>query len=92
MLPNRLVHRYRPEVLRRLAELAVFPKPTTDPILVRDYLKALYTVEVRHLRIEQQRLERAGADRTSRKPYRDRVIELRDRYDILSLPVELWTE
>lgn len=83
--------RYRDEILARLHDLAVFPTPGTDPVIVRDYLKALYTMEIRTLRVDQQRRIRAG-ERMEPKAYARQVIELRERYDILSIPVEWWTQ
>ncbi len=82
---------WKPEVLARLDELGIRPRPHTDPVIARDYLKALYTMEVRFLKVEQQRRERAG-DVESRRTYADRVIALRERYAILALPVELWAD
>ncbi|HEY0788397.1 MAG TPA: hypothetical protein VGE86_07115 [Thermoanaerobaculia bacterium] len=86
-----MAFRWRPEVLARLEELGVRPLPQTDPVVARDYLKALYTMEVRFLKVEQQRRERGG-DLESRRTYAERVIALRARYAILSLPVELWAD
>lgn len=83
--------RYRPEVLARLAELAVFPRPHTRPTVARDYLKALYTMEIRTMRVAQQKRERAD-ERASRASYAVAVIALREKYAILSVPVELWVE
>ncbi|HUF17674.1 MAG TPA: hypothetical protein VMS12_06500 [Thermoanaerobaculia bacterium] len=80
---------YRQEVLERLAGFAVFPRPYTDPVLARDFLKALHTMEIRTIRVEQQKAERAG-DRSTRAEYRDKVIALRKKYEILSIPVEWW--
>lgn len=83
--------RYRPAVLARLAELGVVPRPHTRPTVARDYLKALYTMEIRTIRVAQQKRERAG-DRASRASYARAVIALRDKYAILSVPLELWVE
>ena len=82
---------WQPEVLGRLEEFGLRPLPHSDPVMVRDYLKALYTMEVRFLRSDQRQREREG-DLESRKSYSGRVIALREQYAILSLPVELWAE
>lgn len=82
---------WRPEVLGRLEEFGLRPLPQSDPVMVRDYLKALYTMEVRFLKSDQQRREREG-DLESRKSYAGRVISLREQYAVLSLPVELWAD
>jgi hypothetical protein len=83
--------RWRPEVLSRLEEFGLRPLPHSDPVMVRDYLKALYTMEVRFLRSDQRGREREG-DLESRKTYSGRVIALREQYAILALPVELWAD
>ena len=59
--------------------------------MVRDYLKALYTMEVRFLKSDQRRRESEG-DLESRKSYAGRVVTLREQYAILALPVELWAD
>lgn len=83
--------RYRPDILERLERFGIFPRPHTDPVLVRDFVKSLHTMEIRTMRVEQQRRERAG-DTSGRKAYRDQVVALRARYDLLSIPVQWWTE
>ena len=86
-----MTYRYRPEILEQLSKFAVFPRPHTDPVIVRNYLKALYTMEIRTMRVEQQKNERAG-DSSGREDYARRVIGLRDEYNVLTVPVEWWTE
>lgn len=88
-MPPRYI--WRPEVLGRLEEFGLRPLPQSDPVMVRDYLKALYTMEVRFLKSDQRRREREG-DLESRKSYSGRVVALREQYAILSLPVELWAD
>lgn len=82
---------WRAEVLGRLEEFGLRPLPHSDPVMVRDYLKALYTMEVRFLKSVQRRREMEG-DLESRKSYACRVTALREHYAILSLPVELWAD
>lgn len=86
-----MIYRYRAEILDQLAKFAIFPTSHTDPVIVRNYLKALYTMEIRTMRVAEQRKERAG-DSSGRKDYARRVIELRDYYSVLTVPVEWWTE
>ena len=85
------MRRYRPDILQRLECFAIFPRPHTDPVVVRDFVKALHTMEIRTMRVAQQRRERAG-DTSGRKAYRDAVIALRRKYEVLSIPVQWWTE
>jgi len=82
---------WRPEVLGRLEEFGLRPLPHSNPVMVRDYLKALYTMEVRFLKSDQRRRE-SGGDLESRKSYAGRVVALREQYAILALPVELWAD
>ena len=84
-------YRYRPDILARIHSHSLFPRPHTPPVVVRDFLKALYTMEIRTMRVAQQRQERAG-DSSGRQDYARRVVETRDRYDILTIPVEWWAE
>ncbi len=83
--------RYRQDILDRLETFAIFPRPHTDPVMVRDFVKSLHTMEIRTMRVDQQRRERAG-DSSGRKEYRDQVIRLREKYEVLSIPVQWWTE
>ena len=82
--------RYRSEILSQLAEYGVFPRPHTPPALVQEYLKALYTMEVRFLRADQEQRQRSG-EKSNLRDYAARVVALREKYAILSLPLELWT-
>jgi hypothetical protein len=79
-------HRYRVEVLEILAGHGVRPAPTTPPPLVREYLSGLYRWEIRRLR---DRL-RHGA--FPKHEYIDRVVALRRRYVLLSVPVDAWID
>jgi hypothetical protein len=82
---------YRPEILERLRAFAIFPRVHTDPVMVRDFIKALHTMEIRTIRVEQQKAERRG-DRSTRNAYREKVIALREKYEILSIPANWWIE
>jgi hypothetical protein len=77
---------YRPDVLERLSGHGVAPRATTPPQLVRDFLSELYRYELRELR--GRLLRRAFP----RKEYAHRVIEVRRRYALLSIPIENWAE
>ena len=85
------LHRYRPDILKRLEKFALFPRPHTDPVIVRDFLKALHTMEIRTIRVEQQKKERAG-DTSGRRAYRDAVVALQRKYEVLSIPVQWWID
>ncbi len=77
---------YRPDVLDELSSHGVRPTSSTHPAFVRDYLSDLYRYEIRKLRARLLRGEIAKAD------YAGHVIQLRLRYPLLSIPVELWVE
>jgi len=43
-------HRYRPEILDALWRHGVHATPSTDPVLVRNFVRDLYKYEIRRLR------------------------------------------
>jgi hypothetical protein len=53
---------------------------------LRDAVRDLYLYEIRKLRSELL------AGRIRKPDYAGRVVDLRRRYPLLSLPVELWAE
>ena len=78
------MYAYRPDVLAALWRHGVQPKPTTDPELVRAYVRDLYKYEIRQLRERYIRGEFPKAD------YWTRVDALRRAYPVLALPARLW--
>jgi hypothetical protein len=82
-LPRRFLaegpYRYRPELLEQLCRHGVMPTPSTDPQLVRDYVRDLYKYEIRALR------ERYLRNEFSKREYYDRVDALRRQYPVLAL-------
>jgi hypothetical protein len=78
--------RYRAGVLEELAGHGVRPAGTTAPRVARNYVSDLYRYEIRRLKQRLLRGEFPKAD------YRGRVVQLRRRYPLLSLPLERWTE
>ena len=75
---------YRREVLEQLAEHGFKPLPSTSPQQLRDGLRDLYKYEIKVLR------ERLLAGRIAKPDYAGHVIELRKRYWLLSVPLQLW--
>ncbi len=75
---------YRAEIVEQLALHGIRPKPTTRPELVREYLSHLYRYEIRRLR------RRLLAGDFPKEQYLSRVVELRRRYPLLSIPIHLW--
>ena len=76
---------YDAHVLEELARHGLKPQPTTSPQRLRDAVRDLYKYEIRRLKSELL------ARRFRRQDYAGRVVELRRRYPLLSLPVEYWT-
>ena len=75
---------YAPETLEMLAGHGLRPARDTPPALVRDALNDLYRYEIR--RLKGQLL--AGA--FPKTEYIDRVVGLRKRYWLLSVPISHW--
>jgi hypothetical protein len=78
--------RLRPQVLEELARHGLQPGPTTTITQLRDAVRDLYRYEIRRLRAELL------AGRVRKADYAQRVMDLRARYPLLSLPVEMWVE
>jgi hypothetical protein len=71
-------------VLRQLGEHGIRPGADTRPSIVRAYLNDLYRYELRRLKV---RLLRSEFPRAS---YFHRVVALRMRYPLLSIPERQW--
>jgi len=79
-----LAYTYRPRVLDELARHGLRPLPESDPQQLRDAVRDLYKYEIKRLRGELL------AGKFPKSEYAARVVALRERYPILSLPMELW--
>jgi hypothetical protein len=79
-------YRYRPEVVEELQRHGLAPRADTPPQRLRDAINDLYRHEIRALRDRC----RAGEFPTRELPAR--VVELRKRYVLLSIPMAAWTE
>lgn len=79
-------YRYRPTILDELAAHGLRPRPDTPPGVLRDAINDLYRYEIRHLR------NRCRAGEFSTRDLPARVVELRKRYVLLSIPLPLWME
>jgi hypothetical protein len=73
-------------VIEELARHGLSPLPDTTTAQLRDAVRDLYLYEIRKLRSELL------AGRIRKPDYAGRVVDLRRRYPLLSLPVELWVE
>jgi hypothetical protein len=80
------IYVYKAHVLEALAKHGLVPKPATSPERLREFLKDLYRYELRRLR------DRLVKREFPRSEYSMRVIALRKRYPLMSLPPQFWTE
>ena len=71
--------RYRPDVLEQLQRHGIRPTSSSNPQLVRDYVRDLYKYEIRRLRDRYVRGE------FSKREYYNRVDDLRRQYPVLAL-------
>ena len=81
---NRLP-RYRPEILDELARHGLMPGPDTTAQQLRDAVRDLYKYEIKRLKA------RLLAHEFAKQDYAGKVIELRRRYVLLSIPMDRWT-
>jgi hypothetical protein len=77
---------YDPELLEALSALGIIPQPHTTPEKVKEAASDLYRYELRRLRdrLLKREIPKAG--------YSDRVIQLRRRYWMLSVPLHQWAQ
>jgi hypothetical protein len=73
-------------VLEELARHGLQPQPGTEPARLREQINDLYRIEIRKLR------DRCRAGEFSTRELPERVVELRKRYMLLSIPLPLWTD
>jgi len=77
---------YRTDVLEALVRHGVTPTAHTRPDVIHEFVSDLYRHELRLLR------ERLRRNEFPRREYFDRVVELRKRYAIISMPLADWLE
>ena len=78
-------YRYTDEVREELARHGLQPRPDTPPQQLRNAIRDLYKHEIKVLKA------RLLAREFPKHEYAGRVIGLRRRYPLLSIPIELWT-
>lgn len=74
----------KPEVLEALAAHGLAPRDDTPLERLREQINDLYRVEIRRLR------DRCRAGEFPTRELAPRVVELRKRYLLLSIPLEQW--
>ena len=77
---------YTMEVHEELARHGLTPREDTPPQQLRDAVRDLYKHEIKVLKARLLAREFAKGE------YADRVIALRRRYPLLSIPLELWID
>lgn len=77
---------YHPKVSEELGRFGLRPRPTTPPALAKEFVNDLYRHELRTLRA------RLVAQVIPRQGYSDRVVELRKKYFVLSIRLDLWAK
>jgi hypothetical protein len=77
---------YHPKVSEDLGLFGLRPRPTTPPALAKEFVNDLYRYELRTLRA------RLVAREIPRQGYSDRVVELRKKYFLLSIRLDLWAK
>ena len=80
-----MTYRYRREVIDALARHGLAPGRDTPPQLLRDALNDLYRYEIRRLRLRLLRKD------FPRSEYVPKVLGLRAKYLLLSMPMAEWT-
>ena len=80
-----LEFRYRQDILTQLLTHGVRPATGTRPALVFRFLSDLYRYELRRLK------DARVAGRVAAADYAPRVVSLRRRYPLVSVPVQEWT-
>ncbi len=76
---------YHPEILEALATHGLVPAADTSPARLREAVNDLYRHEIRRLR------DRCRAGEFPVSALSTRVVTLRQRYLLLSIPVARWT-
>jgi hypothetical protein len=74
----------KPEILEALAAHGLRPHSDTPVALLREQINDLYRIEIRKLR------DRCRAGEFPTTELAPRVVELRKRYLLLSIPIERW--
>ena len=74
----------KPEILEALAGHGLRPNADTPAALLREQINDLYRIEIRKLR------DRCRAGEFPITELAPRVVELRKRYLLLSIPIERW--
>jgi hypothetical protein len=75
---------YEARILDALAGHGLVPRPETSPQQLRDAVRDLYRYEIKRLRLSLL------AGQIAKRDYANHVVALRQKYPLLSVPLELW--
>jgi hypothetical protein len=81
-----MAFKYREMVIHHLLSHGIRPDATTPPELVRDFINGLYLYEIRKLKSHLQN------GLIAQKDYAGAVLSLRNRYPVLGIPLQFWTD
>lgn len=84
-------YRYRPEILALLAGHGVVPTPRSDPRMVYEHVKSLYSFEIREMKLKRREAGWVLGEQPL-ELYRRQLRELQKRYPVLTLPPQAWVE
>ena len=77
---------YNPKVYEEFGRFGLRPRATTPPALAKEFVNDLYRHELRRLRA------RLRVQEIPKEGYSDRVVELRRKYFLLSIRLDLWAK
>jgi hypothetical protein len=78
------IFNYDRRVLEALAAHGLSPRPDTPPQMLRDAVRDLYRYEIKRLRASLL------AGHIAKRDYANHVVMLRQKYPVLSLPLDRW--
>ena len=78
------IYRYEARILDALAGHGLVPRPGTPPQQLRDAVRDLYRYEIKRLRLSLL------SGHIAKRDYADHVVQLRRKYPLLSVPMDLW--
>jgi hypothetical protein len=82
---RKMSFKYRETVINQLMNHGIKPDENTPPDCVREFINELYLYEIRALR------QRLLDGFIAKSEYANAVLELRNRYPVLGLPIRFWT-
>lgn len=80
-----MTYEYQRQILEQLETHGIRPRAATPPEQVHELVSELYRFELRRLRGRYVR------GKVPKQEYSARVIDLRKKYILVSVPVRLWT-